>query len=72
MLSPDKGLVAVPFGLLSDAGPSFTCGSLDGAQAQLIFSPVAAAAESARDPLPARSWLPSPAKAGAHTSQPRS
>ncbi|XP_057894300.1 POU domain, class 5, transcription factor 3-like [Melospiza georgiana] len=62
MFSPDGGLPAAPFGLLTDAGPPFPRGSFDGAPAQPLFFPFAATAEPepARDPPPARAWLPPP------------
>lgn len=65
MFSPDGGLPAAPFGLLTDAGPPFSRGSFDGAPAQPLFFPFAATAEPepARDLPPARAWLPPPAPA---------
>lgn len=65
MFSPDGGLPAAPFGLLTDAGPPFPRGSFDGAPAQSLFFPFASAAEPepARDPQPARAWLPPPGPA---------
>lgn len=65
MFSPDGGLPAAPFGLLTDAGSSFPRGSFDGAPAQPLFFPFAATAEPepARDPPPARAWLPPPVPA---------
>ncbi|XP_005491949.3 POU domain, class 5, transcription factor 3 [Zonotrichia albicollis] len=65
MFSPDGGLPAAPFGLLTDAGPPFPRGSFDGAPAQPLFFPFAATAEPepARDPPPARAWLPPPVPA---------
>ncbi|KAM6237379.1 POU domain, class 5, transcription factor 3-like [Spheniscus humboldti] len=61
MFSPDGGLPAAPFGLLPDAGPPFPRGGFDGAAAQPLFFPFAAEPEAARDPPPARAWLPPPA-----------
>ncbi|XP_077644066.1 POU domain, class 5, transcription factor 3 [Lonchura striata] len=72
MFSPDGGLPAAPFGLLTDAGPPFHRGSFDGAPAQPLFFPFAATAEPepARDPPPARAWLPPPAKVEARPGRP--
>lgn len=61
MFSPDGGLPAAPFGLLPDAGPPFSRSGFDGAAAQPLFFPFSAEPEAARDPAPARAWLPPPA-----------